>query len=139
MNNSEVDRVFFALLLWREARGEDFQTKRAVACSIRNRVEHPSWWGQGWCGIMFKKWQYSSMTAPNDPNLVKFPQANDTSWIASMDVADEVYNGPMVDSANGATHYFDKSLDENPPAWIKAANMEFIMDSGNFHFYRENH
>lgn len=139
MTNSEVERVFLALLLWREARGEDFQTKRVVAHSIRNRVNAPSWWGQGWLGVMFKKWQYSSLTAPGDPNLVKFPQENDTSWIACMDVADEAHGTPMVDEAKGATHYFDKSLDSNPPPWTKAANMEFIMDSGNFHFYREKH
>lgn len=134
MNQQIWEQALLALLLWREARGEAFETKRVVAWSVKNRVSHPSWWGGDWSSVMTKRDQYSSMTFTGDPNTTKWPQPIDTSWIACMDVAAEVYsvNGP--DMALGSTHYFDKSLDANPPAW--ASSMTHVLDSGNFHFYK---
>lgn len=77
------------------------------------------------------------MTDPKDKNLVKWPKPSDPSWIESMDVASEVHRGPMADTAKGATHYFDKSLDGgHEPDWSKDAGSVHVMDMGNFHFWR---
>jgi hypothetical protein len=110
------------------------QAKRLVAWSIRNRVQHPSWWGVDWASVITKKWQYSSMTAPGDPNLIRWPLQTDTSWQAAMQVADEVFEASSADPSQGSTHYFDKSLDDKPPNWVE--QMTFVMDCGNFHFYK---
>ena len=74
-----------------------------------------------------------------DPGLAKFPAANDVTWMASMDVANEVYNGTGLDVSGGSTHYYDRSLDgtENVPAWAKDGSMVHVMDSGNFHFWKK--
>lgn len=135
MNQQMWERALLALLLWREARGEDFDTIRAVAWSVRNRVNKPQWWGTDWTSVMEHRAQYSSMTILGDPNTVKWPLANDAKWHDCMDIANEVCNGGLVDMAQGATSYFDRSLDTNPPDW--SAKMKHVMDSGNFHFYKE--
>jgi N-acetylmuramoyl-L-alanine amidase len=130
------DLALLSLCIWREARGEIVDTKRAVAWSIRNRVLHPSWWGTDWISVILKPKQYSSFNA-GDPNSVKFPQSNDSSWVASLNAAMEAYSGASgTDPSRGATHYFDKSLDDNPPFWAKDGNMFKTADIGNLHFYR---
>ena len=134
MTQQDYEISLLALCLWREARGETVEAKRAVAWSIRNRVGHPSWWGGTWSEVITKREQYSSMTDPGDANLVKWPLETDTSWMACMDVATEVYGTPIADPTNGATNYFDNSLDANPPNW--AAAMVKTADVGPFHFYR---
>ncbi len=132
----QYEVFLLALLLWREARGEDVTTKRCVAWSVRNRVEHPSWWGVDWASVIAKKFQYSSMTAPGDPNLTRWPLPADTSWIACMHIASQVYRSAIPDPSRGATHYYDKSLDRTPPAWAAGGGMIHVLDSGNFHFFK---
>jgi len=62
--------ALLALMLWREARGESDEAKIAVAHTVVNRVAHPGWWGRTVDDVIAKKWQYSSMTDPGDPQLV---------------------------------------------------------------------
>lgn len=133
MTQADYDKALLALVLWREARGEALETKRLVAWSIKNRVSHPSWWGVDWGSVITKRWQYSSMTAPGDPNLIRWPLQTDTSWQACMQIAGEVFEG-TTDLASGATHYFDKSLDSNQPEWAK--DMTHVTDSGGMRFYK---
>jgi len=129
-----------ALVIWREARGTSFDAMKAVAFSVRNRVLHPSWWGKDWHSVITAHLQYSSFNA-GDPNAVKYPQAEDPQWKAAVDVANTVYNGGATaaacpDPTNGSTHYYDRSLDENPPSWAKSPEMTHVSDIGPFHFYR---
>lgn len=131
--------ALLALALWREARGQyhDIDILRAIAWSIRNRVTRGSkddgtFWGKSWSGVLGFKFQYSSLTAPGDANLVKWPLPDDPSWLVCMDVACEVYNGGMVDVSGGATHYFSQ---DNPPIW--AVKLRHIKDMGPFKFYEQ--
>lgn len=138
MIQEEWEVALLALTLYREARGESVQTKRMVAWSIRNRAMHPGWWGTGWSGVITMHDQYSSMSHGGDPNLVKWPAANESVWMACMDVASEVYNNlGSVDISLGSTHYFDKSLDGGrEPAWSRDGSMVHVVDAGNFHFWK---
>ena len=144
------DLSLLSLCVWREARGEIVDGKRGVAWSIRNRVMHPSWWGTDWISVILKPKQYSSFNV-GDPNATKFPQANDTAWLASLQAAMEAYGAGgdaeqalellktgNSDPSRGATHYFDKSLDSNPPFWATDGTMFKTADIGNLHFYRLN-
>lgn len=138
----DAQRVMLALCLWREARGEPLEAKAAVACSIRNRVAKPSWWGTGWLGVLTKKWQYTSMTGTGDPNLEKWPQEADTSWLACLAIAYAVHGGQLDDPTSGATHYFDNSLDPGPgkpdrrPEWALGGSLVHTVDVGAFHFFK---
>ena len=134
---SRYDCALLALVLWREARGEPVEAKRAVAWVIRNRVLRPSWWGKTWSEVITKRWQFTSMTGRGDANLLKWPDERDTAWQACLEVAAAVQVGQGTDPTQGATHYFDRSLDATPPAWAGDAAMQHVMDIGAFHFYRQ--
>lgn len=124
MNPQQAYEVsLLALCIWRESRGQTILAKLGVAWSIRNRVNHPGWWGTDWASVITKRWQFSSMTAPGDVNLVAWPLPVDTSWHASLDAAQQAYSGTGTDPTNGATHYFDQSLDSNPPNWATDGSM----------------
>lgn len=134
MNFTESDLYpcfLLALVVWREARGEPVPGKLAVAWSIRNRVQHPSWWGQDWVTVILKPWQYSSFN-PTDPNAVKWPSETDSAWQACLDVATQVYAGQGTDPTSGAHSYYDDSIP--PPEWTKA--MTATVKVGALNFFR---
>ncbi len=64
------------------------------------------------------------------------PLANEQAWLECLGVAYEVWQGHGDDPVAGATHYFDKSLDSNPPKWATDSSMTHTIDLGAFHFYR---
>ena len=132
------DIALLALVLWREARGEVLLvTKQAVAWSIRNRVNHPGWWGRSWWTVILMPFQYSSFNH-NDPNATKWPMETDESWLECVAVAADIGSDtPSIsDPTNGATSYFDMSMDINPPKWATDGSNEKICDYGRIHFYR---
>ncbi len=128
--------AFLALTIWREARGESRAAKLAVAHSILNRVARPSWWGQDVLGVVFKRWQYSSLTAPGDPNLVAWPGGRDAAWQECLAIARDVLGGAAGAPAfPGADSYHDTSI--APPAWT--AKARYCGQSGRIRFYDVDH
>lgn len=125
--------ILACLCIWREARGCTVQAKLGVAWSIQNRVNHPSWWGTDVVSVILKPYQYSSFDFA-DPNAIKFPQPTDTSWQACLQIMDQVTRNGEPDPTNGATHYYDKSLDDKPPAWARDGSMieTAVIDSLRF-------
>jgi spore germination cell wall hydrolase CwlJ-like protein len=134
MSNAQkyADITFMALTLWREARGETKEVRRGIAAVIMNRAKNPSWWGHNVMEVLFKKWQFSSMTDPNDKQLTKWPQPNDDIWLECLEIAEMAIEGHFVWKLNGANHYYDVSIP--PPAW--AAEDWFIEQIGKIRFYR---
>jgi spore germination cell wall hydrolase CwlJ-like protein len=123
--------VFMALCVWREARGENAQCKEAVAFSILNRVNRPSWWGKNIMEVVFKKWQYSSMTDPKDRQLTTWPKAEDIPWRECLIITDGVISGLLPNPAPGADSYYDISIP--PPYWATPAT--FVAQIGRIRFY----
>ena len=116
--DSAYEFTLLALSVWREARGTSLAAKRAVAFTIRNRATHPSWWGNGWAGVILKPSQFSSFNK-GDPNAVLFQRPQEVSWLESLQVAEEVFGEIKTeDPTNGATHYY--SNDIPAPVWTKA-------------------
>jgi len=126
---------FYCLDTWREARGEPDIAISAVAFSILNRVERPSWWGRTLMGVIRKKWQYSSMTAPGDPQLILYPTESDKSWQNVMVICRKVICGMLVNPVKGADSYFDLSI--KAPDWTKDAR--FVGQYGRLKFYDVDH
>ena len=122
--------TFMALCIWREARGESMVGKAAVAHSIMNRVRRPKWWGRTVMEVLFKKWQYSSLTDPNDPQLTKWP-ANDALWRECMTIAHDVYYGLMDNPSPSSDSYHDVSIPS--PKW--ATPEMFVTQIGRLKFY----
>ena len=121
-----------ALCIYREARGEADDARLAVGCSIRNRVQRPGWYGKDWFSIITKPWQFSSFNK-GEVNSIVFGAPSDKAWIRCVEIAVEVMQG-APDPTGGATYYYDKSLDANPPKW--AEEYVHTADVGAFHFYK---
>jgi len=127
--------ILLALCIWREARGEPFDAKTAVAWSIRNRVNRPRWWGHTFESCILMPYQYSSFNR-NDPNSAKLPVSSDPNWTDALTIAIDVYlpTPTLGDKSCGADSYYDRSLDGCPPEWAAQAN--HTADVGAFHFFR---
>jgi spore germination cell wall hydrolase CwlJ-like protein len=125
------------LVIWREAQNQGYIGMLAVGWVIRNRVLNPSWWGTDWVSVILKKFQFSSFNW-NDPNYGKFPKGDEPSWQDALRAALDAFLGSMADPTNGATYYFDRSLDSSPPKWSTGGSTVHTKDIGAFHFYHGN-
>jgi spore germination cell wall hydrolase CwlJ-like protein len=123
--------TLLALVIWRETRGAGAACMAAVGCSIRNRVKKPTWWGKNYIDVITKKWQYSSMAALNDPQLVKYPQAGDTEFDFALRLAADVIIDKTISPFPGADSYFDDSIPA--PKW--ATPETFCGKIGRISFY----
>jgi len=83
-------------------------------------------------GVLFKKWQFSSLTDPNDKQLTTWPEADDQLWKDSLDTACDVLDGKLPNPAPWADSYFDDSIPH--PDW--ATPDKFIRQIGRILFYR---
>jgi N-acetylmuramoyl-L-alanine amidase len=128
---ASVDLAFFALTVWREARGEGAAGMKGVACSIRNRVRRPSWWGRSYYEVCTKKWQYSAMTASGDPQLGLFPARKDREFDQALWICSEVMAGRLRSPVPGADSYHDASI--AAPKWATADS--FVGQVGRIRFH----
>jgi N-acetylmuramoyl-L-alanine amidase len=94
-------------------------------------VARPKWWGSDVSTVVAKKWQYSSMTAPGDPQLIKWPTSADPEWSQCLQVAIDALDGRLVPTCPGADSYFDVSIPA--PAWAKPEM--FVAKIGRLSFY----
>ena len=133
--NEATEKVFLALVIWREARGESYEGKAAVASSIMNRVARPSWWGNDVLSVVFKKWQYSSMTDPKDIQLTTWPQKHAPDWVECLQAASNAVDGILKNPVPGADGYYDISIP--PPKW--ATTETFVKQIGRLRFHNLDH
>lgn len=133
------DFILTALCIWREARNQPIEAKRAVGWVIRNRAMNPSWWGgrgpSPWSDVVLRPYQFSSFNA-SDPNAAKWPRVSDKAewdaWLQCLNVTQGVWESSGADPTLNATHYHDKSV---LPSWT--AKMTPTITIGAFCFYRE--
>jgi len=129
--------MLYTAVIWGEARGESNKAKIAVAWVIRNRFIRNGWFGDSLRAVLTKKYQFSCLN-PNDVNSqkVRNPLYWDDFkvWAECYEIAEKVHNGEIKDPTGGATHYFDKSLKDNPPYWAK--KLTFTKKIGSFYFYK---
>lgn len=133
-------KAVLALVIWREARGEGEDGMRAVGHVIRNRVT-ASHLPDQWEDIIEAKWQFSSITAPGDSQLVVWPRQPDPRFDTAMSVAAKMLEEPCTDFdlTNGAHFYanlacvppsssFWKTIANNPdhPQTAKIGNHTFF-------------
>jgi cell wall hydrolase len=128
-----TEHYILALTIWREARGEKAEAQHGVAFTVLNRVARPGWWGRTIDDVCTKRWQYSSLTDPKDPQLTKWPLVSDPSWRASWIAAGEVLDGVVTNLVPGADSYYDDSIAASPPVWSKTAR--FVGKMGRLNFF----
>lgn len=132
MQVTDYARVLLKIDVWREMRGVP-EAWAAAAWVVLNRVNHPGWWGRDIVSTLTHKWQFSSMTAPGDANLVQWPQ-EDQTWEGISYQVDCVLDGTTPDPTDGATYYFTRPLTEPPAAWGTVFHTATI---GGVQFYRQ--
>ena len=138
MTWADWDKASACLMAWREARGERNAGEtvpgdigmRAVLCVAWNRHVAAN---KSLGSIVTAPWQFSSLTAKGDPELVLWPRQPDAQFEDAMAMIDDIVAGTSPDITNGATHYFAKSM-TTPPAW--AAQMTQVAEIGNHKFFR---
>lgn len=125
-------------LVGREGRGEIYDAMLGIAWSVRNRVLRPRYWGHDWLSVMSHPEAYSSMAPPssdNDPNLRVWADLTVASWNLVLEASEAAYGGVGADPVAGATHYYDRSLDSDPPYWTKDGSAQHVRDIGNLRFW----
>lgn len=131
------DQSFLALCLWREARGEGVGGMLAVACVIRNRVLRDA---ESYYTEVVKKWQFSSLTAVGDPELIVYPSEdpknpNYQMWNQAQQIAASVIAGQQTDITHGATLYHTVQMGF-PHTWDRSKVTQ-VAQIGNHIFYTE--
>lgn len=121
--------ILLALCVWREARGTIHAAKLGVAYSVLNRAKNASWWGTDINTVILKPLQYSSFNK-NDPNSVKFPALNDTTWTDSLLAAKNAISGKEPDPTKGATNYYSAGIPM--PVWAKTMKLMIKIDTFSF-------
>lgn len=128
-----ADQWITALCLWREARGGGVAEMTAVAWVIHNRVIYRR---SDYTTQVLAKWQFSSMSAPGDPQLWKFPEENDASGKIAWDVAQKVIAVRISDPTGGADLYYDDALEAHPPSWSEPQYATPTVKIGRLNFFR---
>jgi N-acetylmuramoyl-L-alanine amidase len=132
------DLALLELCIWREARGESFDGKRGVAHVIRNRTQISTWWNGRIAGsvqrVVLQPYQFSSFNS-GDPNADKWPMDTDTEFVESSVVATLVWLGKNPDNTDGATHYYDISIDW-PEAWGPQSGFVNTLNVGRLRFWK---
>jgi cell wall hydrolase len=126
-----ADVFLLGLMVYREAAGEPYDGRVAVACTVMNRAEHPKWWGSTPYEVITKPMQYSSMTAKGDPMTVRFPSLGDRIFMECLDIAFKVVNRRIANPCPGADSYYAVTI--APPAW--ADEKRFVKQIGHHRFY----
>ena len=131
-----TDTFYLAFTVWREARGESLAARIGVAYSILNRVDRPKWWGSTISEVVTKRWQYSSLTDPKDPQLARaWPLPTDRTWQECIDIATQTQVAALKNPVPGADSYHDTSI--APPYWTKDARR--VGQIGRIVFYDVDH
>lgn len=106
-----------ASTLYAEDRSGRYDGMEPIAGSILNRVDTPGWWGHDVVGVCLCPGQFDGWYW-RDPNFRKCLTADETdsSYAAALELARHALRGDPINRANGATHYYAKSM-KNVPDW----------------------
>ena len=126
---AQTDVVVGALTAWRENRGGGEDGMQSVLNVLVNRAKQR---GTSIYAEAVLRLQFSSMTAPGDPNLVLFPTVLDPEWLTALSLASKAASGLLDDITGGATFYYAASM-PRPPIW--ASSMIPTVTIAGQHFF----
>ena len=109
---SESDVLVLARTIYGEARGENEETRMAVANVVMNRVKDPKWWGKTVKEVCLVRKQFSCFNF-GDPNFVELVSVTIKNKVFQecFGIAYSVIKEYIPDNTNGATHYHNKNID----------------------------
>ena len=120
-----------ARTIFGEARGEPLQGQQAVAWIVRNRVEHPGWWGRTVASVCLAPYQFSCWLE-SDPNREKMEALStaDPEYQILYEVGRSVMAGEVDDPTNGAVNY---KVVGTPAKWAEGVEPSCIIGSQEFY------
>jgi len=118
-----------AKTLYGECRGEPIEGQIAVAWVIRNRAEHPRWWGKGVAGVCLHPYQFSCWNR-SDPQYGKLKVTPELYQIAL-----DVLRGKHPDPTGGADHYLMTNIVDRTK-WARENPKKKTVEIGVHSFYR---
>ena len=126
----EVPNLYLtALCCWREARGESRDGWRGVLHVIRDRALRPSWWGNGYVGVILQPQQFSSFNHDSS-QAVLIPGDRDPVFPQILECAANVLSGDDEDLTGGATYYHTYDVH---PDWDKHLTVTATIGSHIFY------
>lgn len=130
------DLLHLAKTIYGEARGESIETMLAVGWVIRNRLQAKRY-GDTYKDVVLQPKQFSCWNE-DDPNykVIKGRIAGKL-WEVCIGVAIVVMQS--VEKHNpvpGVRHYYDKSMDSNPPYWVEDGEYMAIYGVNNLRLIR---
>jgi Cell Wall Hydrolase len=140
---TDLDRVFLAIVMWKENRGGGTPGMTSVANVIQNRAAKRGTTVYSEC---VRPLQFSSITAKGDPELTLWPAATDPAFVEALALAE----GELTDITGSATLYYaPKAISTTkritlldgrsvpfPGTWNPAA-VEFTVEIADQLFFRE--
>ena len=131
---TEQDLLMGQLCAWRENRGGGHTGMQSVLNVLQNRAKRD---GTSIAFEALKKWQFSSMTAPGDPQLDRGPNTLEAvdiaTWQLAYELAMEAIEGNLEDITDGAVNYYAESMSP-PPSW--AASMIYTVTIASQKFFK---
>jgi len=121
-----------AITVFREAGGEPFAGKVAVARVIRNRTR-PEFrtWPDTLEGVCLQKAQFSCWN-PGDATSSRLPIRGTPDWACFLDCLRAVEESEILDPSDGATHYYNPKLAD--PPWAK--RLRLLCEIGHHRFLK---
>ncbi len=112
-----------AATIWGEDRGGGADGMEPIAGVIMNRVDEPGWWGKDVVGICLAHGQFDGWNW-SDPNFRPMLTVDeiDKAYAVALTIAQMALRGDPINRANGATHYYAKSMPK-PPSWAYENNL----------------
>jgi N-acetylmuramoyl-L-alanine amidase len=107
------DIAIGALCAWRENRGGGREGMQSVINVLCNRAARRA---SSVYVEAVRPYQFSSMTARGDPNLVLFPTNTDAQFAEALALMQQAAEGSLKDITGGATFYYAESM-KTPPPW----------------------
>ena len=128
--------LHLAKTIYGEARGENIETMLAVGWVVRNRLQAKRY-GNSYKDVVLQPKQFSCWNK-DDPNYKVIKGAiKGRVWEVCIGVAIVVMQS--VEKHNpvmGVRHYYDKSMDSNPPYWIEDGEYMAVYGVNNLRLIR---
>lgn len=120
-----------ARTIWAEARGEGRLGMAAVGCVIRNRADHPRWWGRDLVSVCRAPSQFSCWNAddPQRPRLLAVTAA-DAAFASALALAAAVVDRSQPDLTGGADSYANLAVCH--PAWARGRVPTAVIGAHSF-------